>query len=327
MQSRPRTGPKDSLVWRLSTSIPLVGSLVWSSNGNHSLPPYPANAPVPPRYFRSPSTGLLCYHCTWTPTTPPKAVLYILHGYAEHIERYSAVAQHWCDKGFLVYGFDHIGHGQSEGDPGYFTRFEHLAQDALHFTKDVCPAPPNLPRFLFGHSMGGLCALYTAHSAPPGHFSGLILSGPFLHGDPAVDTAVNRAAARLLSSTFPKLEVAPLATTHLCSNKDVILQYSRDPLVYHGMIRARVGGEFIEATGKALSFTHQLTLPVLILHGEDDQVCLPSGSKALMATLPGEDKTLQLFPTLQHEILNELQGMDIAAIIAEWVLKRVKGGE
>jgi len=250
-----------------------------------------------------------------------------LHGYAEHIERYSDVARYWCERGFLVHGFDHVGHGQSEGDPGYFTRFEHLAQDALYFTTHVCPAPPNLPRYLFGHSMGGLVALYTAKRAPPSFFSGLILSGPFLHGDPSVDTPVNRAAARLLSSTFPKLEVAPLATSHLCSNKDVILQYSRDPLVYHGNIRARVGGEFILATSKALGFTHQLNLPVLILHGEDDQVCLPSGSKALLATLPGADKTLQLFPKLQHEILNELQGMDIAAIIAEWVLKRVKGGE
>jgi hypothetical protein len=110
---RPRTAPTDSFFWRFCCGIPILGSAVWCSNGNHSLPP--GSGAVPPRYFRSPSSGLLVHQRSWRPAGPPRAVIYLLHGLFEHVERYAHVGEAWAAAGFLVHGLDHQGHGQSEG--------------------------------------------------------------------------------------------------------------------------------------------------------------------------------------------------------------------
>ena len=318
--SRPRTSPSDSLLWRLGCSIPLLGSLVWCSQGRHSLPP--SSGPVPPRFFRSPSSGLLVHHRTWAPAGPPRAVIYLLHGLFEHVSRYSHVGEAWAAAGFLVHGLDHQGHGQSEGDGGYFTSFASLVQDALHLAQEVHPAPAGVPRFLFGHSMGGLVALHTAHAAPRGFFRGLLLSAPALHPDKQTDTPFNRLMAGLLGSTLPKLEVAPLPKTHLCSDRSVLAQYERDPLVFHGSLRARVGAEFLVAMPAAQAFAPTLDLPLLVVHGEEDQLCHIDGSRALLAAWQHTDKELKPYPGLMHEVHNEREAPSVACVVA-WVEQRL----
>ena len=54
----------------------------------------------------------------WTPTGEPKAVVQILHGIAEHIERYENFARFLNQYGILVVAADHMGHGRSIGTDG-----------------------------------------------------------------------------------------------------------------------------------------------------------------------------------------------------------------
>jgi acylglycerol lipase len=174
--------------------------------------------------------------------------------------------------------------------------------------------------------MGGLLALRVVRTAPAGFFKGLVLSAPALKADPKVDNALNRFMAGLLSSTFPKLEVAPLPKTHLCSDADVVSQYSRDPLVFHGMLRARVGAEFIKTQPLALASAPQLTLPLLIVHGENDGLVPISGSRELFAGAAAGDKELKTFPGLMHELHNEkgsLAAGGSVAHITAWLLQRL----
>ena len=61
--------------------------------------------------------------CRWTPEGEPRAVVQILHGIAEFVERYDAFAEYLNSHGFLVVAEDHMGHGQSingDGIQGYF---------------------------------------------------------------------------------------------------------------------------------------------------------------------------------------------------------------
>lgn len=54
-----------------------------------------------------------------------KAVLQVCHGMVEYIERYEAFASYLTDRGFVVVGHDHLGHGKSvadEEDYGYFPK-------------------------------------------------------------------------------------------------------------------------------------------------------------------------------------------------------------
>lgn len=66
----------------------------------------------------------------WTPADrEPIAVLQIAHGVAEHILRYDDFARYLNDRGILVAGHDHLGHGKSlpgGRHAGVFRRRQHL---------------------------------------------------------------------------------------------------------------------------------------------------------------------------------------------------------
>ena len=148
---RPRTSPTDNILWRAVCSVPILGSLFWCANEKHSLHSSSEASPVPQRYFRSPTSGLLVHYRVWHPSTErPRGVIYVLHGIFEHVERYSHVGEAWAKAGFIVCGLDHQGHGKSEGDAGYFFSFDAMVADALHLAKVVQPSPEGVPRFLFG---------------------------------------------------------------------------------------------------------------------------------------------------------------------------------
>ena len=59
----------------------------------------------------------------WLPDQQPKAIILLIHGYAEHAGRYQYFAEHCVGKGYAVFALDHWGHGQSDGTPGYVPDF------------------------------------------------------------------------------------------------------------------------------------------------------------------------------------------------------------
>ena len=285
------------------------------------------------RYFKSKSSGLLLHHASWRPSSAAesKGVVYLVHGYGEHIMRFMSFGEALARAGYVVHGLDLQGHGQSEGDRAFLTTLEDVVSDVLQLVNEVHPHPPGLPRFLFGHSMGGLIAIRTAQSAPEGTFSGLILSGPALAIDPSVDNALNRFLATQLSSILPKLPVQPLDERMLCSDEVVVKQYSRDPLCYHGSIRVRTGYEIIKGIDEASKAAPSMTAPLLIVHSEGDQLCRIDGSRKLFGLCTGiTDKTLIEYPKsvgYLHEMLNEKEGSSkVAADVIGWVGGRLAGG-
>ena len=98
------------------------------------------------------------------PTTPFRAVVQISHGMCEHIDRYLPFFRFLAREGFVICGHDHLGHGKSCQDPsrlgfissenGYHYLVEDLHAVSLHLKKRY----PDLPLFLFGHSMGSMIA-------------------------------------------------------------------------------------------------------------------------------------------------------------------------
>ena len=58
----------------------------------------------------------------WLPEGKPRAVLQLLHGMAEHIDRYDATAKAMNKAGFAVVGHNHLGHGQEAKTLGHFAR-------------------------------------------------------------------------------------------------------------------------------------------------------------------------------------------------------------
>lgn len=60
-------------------------------------------------------SGCRIYTQNWQPVGTPKGVLILVHGLAEHSNRYVGIAQFFTQQGYAVYALDHEGHGHSQG--------------------------------------------------------------------------------------------------------------------------------------------------------------------------------------------------------------------
>lgn len=98
------------------------------------------------------------------PTGSVRGVVQIAHGMAEYFERYNAFADYLADHGFVVCGEDHLGHGSSVNgadDYGYFSEksgWQNVVRDMYKLTKIMKKNYPEVPYFIFGHSMGSMLA-------------------------------------------------------------------------------------------------------------------------------------------------------------------------
>jgi len=296
------------------------------ASSSHSCGAFPHDAPVPAdgaRYFKASSTGLLLFHRSWAPAGAPRATVYVVHGYGEHLGRHEPLARALAAAGFAVHALDLQGHGQSHGDRAFLTTLADVVADVLELAARV--APPDGPAFLFGHSMGGLVALRAAQ-APAGAalFGGAVLCAPALKVDPAVDTALNRFLALSLSSLLPKLPVTPLDARKLCTDARVVDAYTRDPLVYHGAIRVRTGAEIIKGIDAAFADAAATAVPLLVVHGKEDAVCPVDGSRRLAAALPPPRAELREYAGSLHELFNEPAAAPLAtADVIAWLDARV----
>lgn len=95
----------------------------------------------------------------YVPACKPNGIVQLIHGFGEHSRRYIHMILAFLDAGYIVATDDHVGHGKTAmvnnvwgdwGDKGYHTMME----DEHTLKKIVCEKYPNLPYFLFGHSMG-----------------------------------------------------------------------------------------------------------------------------------------------------------------------------
>ena len=96
----------------------------------------------------------------WRPEGEPKAILQLVHGMAEHIERYDDFAKFMAKHGYLVVGDNHLGHGKSvgaTGQRGYFCEKDAasvLVRDEHRLHEELAGEYPAKPYFILGHSMG-----------------------------------------------------------------------------------------------------------------------------------------------------------------------------
>ena len=122
------------------------------------------------------------HYTVWTPDTNPVALVQIAHGMCEYIDRYDETARYLCQRGFIVFGNDHIGHGRSVNSAdelGYFAPEDGdlcLVRDMAALNRILKRTYPSLPTVLLGHSFGSFLArAYLMGYANT--IDGLILSG------------------------------------------------------------------------------------------------------------------------------------------------------
>lgn len=291
----------------------------------------------------------------WTPADrEPIAVLQIAHGVAEHILRYDDFARYLNDRGILVAGHDHLGHGKSlpeGGTPVYFgdgSTWETVVDD-IHLLHDrLREQYPDLPILLMGHSMGSFLSrsylirypgtvdaaiiMGTGWQPEMTIRGGLLLAGILsgLKGPDAVSKMVTNMAFGAYNKAFGDKPRTP--NDWLSADTDNVDRYMADPLcgadATVGLFRQMLHGiRFNQRQSHLRQMDREM--PVLFVAGDKDPV--GNCGKGVRQTYDAfraagmRDCTLKLYPGLRHEILNEkAYTADITKNIEAWLLSRLE---
>jgi len=251
----------------------------------------------------------------------PKATVCLIHGFGEHAGRYHHVAEVFNKKGLNLYSLDLIGHGRSDGKRGDIPSFDTFLEEVALLLKKAKNDYPNLPLFLYGHSMGGGIVGKYILSRNTDALKAVLMTSPWLdltHEAPKYKVVMGKF---LLKLGVNITENAGLDPDHLSRDLSVGENYFKDPLV-HNKISART---FSEATANGewvLGHAHQNQLPLLIAHGDDDNITNFEASKR-MAEKAGEPASFKAWPGARHETHNEINKKEVIEFYAEWLVQQL----
>ena len=294
------------------------------------------------------SDGHVLAYNLWlpSPNIEIKAFLQILHGMAEHSDRYARFAEYLNKQGYAVFAADHRGHGATttEDDLGWFAEkdgWERVAADSFELANYVTTQYDANMTFLLGHSMGSFLAR-TVMVMHPDFYSGVIIMGTGCGkgllgkmGKLICKSQIRKNGSRSPGVTMNKLSFGaynkpfePTATDFDWLSRDAkeVEKYVKDEkcgfLCTNGFFYDLLTGiEFANSRSNAGKLPKDI--PLLIISGEMDPVGdFGKGVRKvydLYVNAGMMDVTLKLIPGARHEILNETNRKEVYGILAGWL--------
>jgi len=280
-----------------------------------------------------------------------KGVFQIVHGMAEYIERYEDIAEYMTERGFVVTGDDHLGHGKSVpegGVYGYFCEQDPatvVVRDVHRLKKMTQELYPGVPYILMGHSMGSfiarnyICRYGTGITAAV--IMGTGMQPKFLIGISKVivgiqklfcgDKHISKFINALAFGSYNKRISNPRTPFDwLSANIENVDKYIADPLC--GRVFTVNGFKTLfELIGRLLDKKNvagvPADLPILMVAGAEDPVGnYGKGVQQAKASLEAagvKDITLKLYEGDRHEILNEDDRDTVKEDIYNWIQKKL----
>lgn len=252
----------------------------------------------------------------------PLAIICMVHGMGEHIKRYQHVADKFNEKQISFWGFDHRGHGTSEGKKGHTPSIEYMFDDIEQLLIIIRNEHSDTPIVIYGHSMGGNIALNFLLSRHSKEVSLGVITSPWLrltHPPTGFKLMLAKFGARFLPS-LPQPN--GLDVKDISSVKEEQEAYANDPL-NHDRI---TGGLFMEINSmgeKAISNASNLKAPILLAHGKEDQITSALGSEDFSKNAPPELIELKIWEGLRHETHNEHKE-EVIDYYVNWVVSHLK---
>lgn len=264
--------------------------------------------------------GLKLFSEAWLPTGEPRGALVIMHGLKDHADRYAEVAQALVKEGFAVHAFDLRGHGDSEGERVWVESFDDYLSDLDGFVKTVKARHPGRPVFVMGHSMGGAIATLSVIEKKT-EVAGLVLSAPALRPGKEVNGFLIWLTG-VLGSATPRARVLELPEESFSRDPATLAAMKSDPLIAPGPGPARTARELLGALERIGRQMEEVEVPLLVLHGTDDRITNPEGSRELVQRARAADKTLKLYDGLYHDLAHEPERAQVIADLGAWLSAR-----
>ena len=304
-------------------------------------------------YFDSRDGESKIHAVRYRPEDPGKirCVLQVVHGMAEYAERYEEFAAFLVERGFVVTGDDHLGHGKSVGDKGkqgYFCEQDPatvLVRDEHRLKKMTEEAFPHVPYVIMGHSMGSfitrnyICrygsgiaaAIIMGTGMQPKAVLGmakiLVRLQKLFCGSKHVSRLIDKMAFGGYNKEIPNPRTA---FDWLSRDEERVDRYLADPdcgfpFTVNGfgalftLVSRLYSPENLKAVPKKL--------PVLMISGDADPVWdYGKGVRKAYDSLKTaglEDISLKLYQGGRHELLNESNRTQVMEDVYAWVESRV----
>lgn len=257
---------------------------------------------------------------------PPIATIVFLHGFGDHVNRYSHVFAKFASKGIEAFGWDQRGFGKTavrHKNRGQTGGWKVIAGDITTFL--ISNRRSGIPQFLFGHSMGGCIAtMYAASGLERNKLAGVVLSSPLIAMAP--QSRVSKPVVILgivLSKAMPTLPIPiNLDKKFISRNPKEIERYENDPLVHPlGCLRGLadlLNGSRLVFKGKYKNITQ----PIYITFGTGDGITDCNSARDLFQKLPSQDKTWREWPGFYHEMHYEDERDLVIDDYLSWVLRK-----
>jgi alpha-beta hydrolase superfamily lysophospholipase len=248
-----------------------------------------------------------------------RAVVVLVHGLGEHIQRYDGWAGLFNEAMIGFAGVDLPGHGRSDGKRGHIKNYA-LTDEMINILLNECRKTfPGTPLFVYGHSLGGGIVLdYLIRKNPK--VKGAVVTSPWLKLAFEPEKSKLKLAA-ILKSIAPKFtQSSGLVVSHMSRDQDAVSKYKNDPL-NHGKISISLIHEAFSAAANALKNADRLKTPLLLMHGSDDQICSPEGSREFASKTKLAE--LKIWDGGFHELHNDFYRDEMFNYIISWINSRL----
>ncbi len=319
-KAKPEGGKKKSVPRKTAAKkkvSPKPGKTAKTKAAEKSKPSPPASREVRGEEGQlSGFDGTLLRTYSWEPEDF-KAAFLVVHGFGEHAGRYGFFRDYFLPRGYAVYSMDNRGHGQSAGRRGHVKRYDDYIEDLRLRVFEVLRSVGLRKLFLVGHSNGGLIALRYALKYPD-NLAGVVVSGPLLElamPVPSWKSALGKVSAYIAPTLTMANELVP---ERLSRDEEVQRAYMTDPLVHH-VVSSRWFVEMQKAARDARERAGDFQTPLLLLHGEDDELCGLSATRRFYHKVNRKDVRIETYEGFRHEIFNEIGKEKVFADIEEWI--------
>ena len=305
--------------------------------------------------YKSRDRQTMLHAIRWIPEGEPIAILQIIHGMQEYVDRYDEFANYLAERGILVIGNDHLGHGGSvgaNGTKGFFCKEDPatvLVRDAHRLKKMTQEDYPGIPCFILGHSFGSFVAreyitrygtgikgaiIQGTAFMPTGtvkSLSGLVSFLQFILGEKTRSTMVNNMAFK---GYLKRIQNPRTKFDWLSHNEESIDKYIADP--FCNFVFTLNGFKTMAELLKRVQDVEKMedipkNLPILITGGKEDPVGSYGDALKRLYTiytneLHIENVELKLYDGMRHELQQEIGRETVFEDQYNWLKKVIDGG-
>lgn len=254
-----------------------------------------------------------------------QACIVLQHGFTEYAERFlqshQCLIPKLCSKRCMVFAMDLWGHGRSPGSGQAVTHISKAVDD--HVRVRQIADSEHLPIFLLGFSLGGLITAASYTKEPSlGDLKGVILMYPALQEPVNIfaEVMVNIGSWLMPKSSIP---VRGAAFSEHSRDPEQVEALRKDTLVVKRQVPFLLAATALSEAGVVWGKADRWMAPTLVMHGTADTATSHEASERFVGMIASSDKMLRTWDGGRHELLNDIEGQEVACELLDWISARI----